>query len=671
MAVLFLMTVGAVALYIAQLHNVDLGAMTGLGLISVLPSSTLLGLGLIIISFIGALSLQRRCAWLLGVQLVLLVLMLHGMTILLETQPRFQITWIHAGFIEYIDRVGTTAPGLDARWSWPGFFALAAFWVGSGEREALSPILTVTPAVNNLLYLVALGLLLNTIRMSWQARWLAALLFCLLNWIGQDYFSPQGWTLLLYLLFVGFLVTWFRPAGKTPGERPNPPGRGARLWGRLWGEASPGELPVRNAGPAERVVLLAIVVGLFTAATVSHQLTPFAMVMSAAGLIIARRCTLTGLPTLLAVILMAWISYMTYPYWSGHFADLISSVGDVGGTVSSSVVARASQGSAEHQLVVYARILTTGLLFLLAGLGLIRRRRRGVEDRVLLVLIAVPIGLVLMQSYGGEIAMRVYLFALAPASVLAALAFFPHPKARPSLLARVAAGACALVLVFLFLVTRYGNEQFERMTSPAVAAVETVYDSTPAAGEFLFTGPPGADSTPFIPLGYRDIERIGWSSVSAPIDPADVTEVLQALREDGPGTYLITTRSQEEYLTYGEGYPMDWGQRFRRAVSAAPGVRVIVDNADTSVYTLDWPQGAVAKPHVPPAAAVQVGRSPWTPIGVAFLVMLLSILGTREAGRAWLGSDEGRRLRPLTLAAVPLLIGLVLVVVERFLTLAT
>ena len=224
-AVLCLLTAGAVALYSAQLHNVDLGGMTGVGLISVLPVSTLLGLGLLTIGFIGALSLRRRCAWLLGVQVVLLVVLLHGITIMLESEPRFQITWIHAGFVEYIDRTGTTAPNLDGRWSWPGFFALAAFWVGSGERAALSPILTLTPVVNNLLYLVALGLLLSTVRMSWQARWLAAWLFCLLNWIGQDYFSPQGWTYLLYLLFVGFLVTWFRPTERTSGEAPSPPAR--------------------------------------------------------------------------------------------------------------------------------------------------------------------------------------------------------------------------------------------------------------------------------------------------------------------------------------------------------------------------------------------------------------------------------------------------------------
>ena len=217
-ALLCVLTVAAVALYLVRLHSVDLDAMTGLGLISVLPVSTLIGLGLLTVGYIGALSLPRPCVWLLCVQLVLLVFMLHGITMLLESQPRFPISWVHAGFVEYIDRTGTTAPGLDTRWSWPGFFGLAAFWVGSGDMTALHTILTVTPLVHNLLYLVALGLLMSTLRMSWQAKWLAALFFCLLNWVGQDYFAPQGWTLLLYLLFVGFLVMWFRTPHRTWGK---------------------------------------------------------------------------------------------------------------------------------------------------------------------------------------------------------------------------------------------------------------------------------------------------------------------------------------------------------------------------------------------------------------------------------------------------------------------
>lgn len=666
-AILSALTVGAVASYLATLHSVDLGAMTGLGLISILPVSTLVGLALLVVGFVAALSLPRCCVWLLCVQLVLLVLMLHGITLLLESEPRFAITWVHAGFVEFIDRTGTTAPALDTRWSWPGFFGLAAFWAGSGKLAELRPILTVTPVVHNLMYLVALGLLMSALWMSWQAKWLAALFFCILNWVGQDYFSPQGATLLLYLLFIAFLVMWFR---RTSSDGPGRSHVGSRLWRWLWRNASRGELAPRKAGPEERVVVLAVLVGLFATATVCHQLTPFAMVLAATGLVVARRCMLTGLPVLLVVILLAWISYMTQAYWGGNFNEVVGGVGDVGGAVGD----RASLGDADHQLVVHARMATTVLVFLIAGWGLLRRRRRGIEDRVLLVLAAAPVGLALMQSYGGEMALRVYLFALAPVSVLVALAFFPRPESRPSMLARCVACLAALVMLFSFFITRFGNEAFERIPHGAVDAVDTVYEQTPdgASAKFLYvTAKPELNSTPFMPLGYREAERVNWMNTMAPVDPTDVGGVLHTLRDQGPGTYLITTRSQEAYIVFGQGYPLDWGERFRRALAATPAVRVVVENPGASIYTIAWPAGAEPRHFVPSSTGLQVWRTPWTPVGVAFLVLLLGVLGVREVWRVRLAPAERRRLRPLTFAAVPLFIGFVLVVIERFVLLTS
>ena len=98
---------------------------------------------------------------------------------------------------------------------------------------------------------------------------------------------------------------------------------------------------------------------------------------------------------------------------------------------------------------------------------------------------------------------------------------------------------------------------------------------------------------------------------------------------------------------------------------------MVVDGADASIYTLAWPRETVAKPFVPAATGVEVRRTPWTPVGVAFVVLLVAVLGAREAWRACLATGEQRRLRPLSFAAVPLLIGLALVVVERFVLLTS
>jgi hypothetical protein len=670
--VLWLIVISVGVLYVAETERVDIEAMTGFGLITVLPVTMLASIAGLIVSFIVSLALPRQHPWLLLAHLVLLVVMLHGITMLVESEPRFPITWVHAGFVEFIERNGTTAPGLDTRWSWPGFFALAAFWAGSGDLHALMPALTAMPVVDNLLYLAALGLLMRAIWMSWQAKWLTAMLFCLLNWVGQDYFSPQGATMVFYLLFLAFLVVWFRSPPGVGGEGPRGLRWGRRLWQRVWRDALPGELPPGPSSSSERVVVLAVLVGLFIAATVCHQLTPFAMIISVAGLVIARRCTLSGLPVLLTVILMAWISYLTQAYWGSNLGEVMSGVGDVGGTVSDSVSERASLGGAERQIAINARIGTTLMVFAIAGLGLLRRRRRGIEDRVLLVLASAPVGLALMQSYGGEIALRVYFFALAPLCVLAALALFPHPVSRPSLLQLAVACAFTLALTCTFFITRYGNEAFERMPSGAVDAVEALYAQTTGNVRLVYvTAVPDLTSTPFLPLGFREVERVHWKNTMAPADPTDVTAVLQTVRDQGPGTYLITARSQEAFIEFGQGYPADWAERFRAAMAGSEGVRVVVENPDATIYTLDWPPDAAPYEFEPLETGVQVWRTPWTPLGVALLAMLVTVVGARETRRARLAPSEQNRLRPVAFAAIPLFIAFMLVVLERFLLLTS
>ncbi|GAA3070592.1 hypothetical protein GCM10020000_63900 [Streptomyces olivoverticillatus] len=202
--------------------------------------------------------------------------------------------------------------------------------------------------------------------------------------------------------------------------------------GQLRGRLLPGEREVRPAGRGELAVLLALLVALFTASVASHQLTPFVMLGVLTALVLARRCTAAGLPLLCAVMLAVWVGFLAEPYWSGHFNELFGGLGSLGGNVSSSVSGRIEGGSATHKMVLYVRVALAGGTLALAGLGWWRRRRAGIGDRSLLVLTSVPFLAFGMQSYGGEVALRVFLFALPGACVLAALALFPRPCRMPA-----------------------------------------------------------------------------------------------------------------------------------------------------------------------------------------------------------------------------------------------
>ncbi|MEU4211229.1 lipopolysaccharide biosynthesis protein [Streptomyces sp. NPDC026206] len=620
-AAVWLLLTGALALYWVPLKavgEVDLDGMGGFGLVSVLPVATLLGAGLLVASFAAALWLDRPRRWLLAAVLLATVVSLHAVPALLEDRPRFATAWQHLGFLDYLDRTGSAAPDLDARWSWPGFFALAAFAARACGVADLTEVLRWWPLTVQLLCLAPLLLLMRAVRASWRAKWTALWLFALCGWVGQDYFSPQSLNYLFYLLFVAVLLVWFR-------------------WpGQLRGRLLPGEQEVAPAGRGTRAVLLALVIILFAASVASHQLTPFVMLGIVTALVLVRRLTPTGLPLLCAVLLAVWVGFLAEPYWSGHFDELFGGLGSLGGNVSSSVSGRIEGGSSTHKTVLYVRVALAGGVLACAAVGWWRRRRAGLGDVALPVLACVPFLAFGMQSYGGEVALRVFLFALPGACTLGALALFPRPHAGRARAYKgpLAALLAGLVLVLGFLVARWGNEPFERVRSGEVAAMDYVYrHDRPTVRLLWLSSDTASDITPAIPWGARDMERVLYQPALAPRDPGEVPALVAALREAGPNAYLMVNRGQSVYLELSAGYAPDWGQRLRHSLDRRPELRRALTNDDAVLYELtDRPAGSAPEPRPGPAGP----RVTWTPVSVAGALaaaVLLVLLAARELVR--------------------------------------
>ena len=611
----------AVALYWLPLRGLGepaLEAMGGLGLVSVLPGATLTGAALLVCVFTGALWTARQHRTLLLVTLLVTVVSLHAVPAVLEDAPRFPTAWQHLGFLDHITRTGTAVPDLDARWSWPGFFAGAAFLAQACGVDDLTGLIRWWPTLIQLAYLAPLALLLRAVRASWRAKWCALWFFVLAGWVGQDYFSPQGFTLLFYLLFVALLLVWFR-------ERRPPRGK------REAGEAP----PQSGVSRAERGVLLAVLLALFFASVAGHQLTPFVMLGVLIGLVLVRRTVLRGLPLLCAVLLAVWIGFLAEPYWSGHFDELFGGVGGVGGNVSSSVSGRIEGGSETHKLVLYARVALAGGTLTLAGFGLLRRLRGGISDRALIVLTALPFLAFGAQSYGGEIALRVFLFAAPGACVLAALALFPRPRARrPHWLAAVATLLVGLVLTGGFLVARWGNEPFERVRAGEVAAMNYVYaHDRPTVRVLWPTNDTVNNVTPAMPWGSRDMERVEYVPTLAPLTPRKAPALVEALREAGPHSYLMLNKGQSTALHFDAGYPKEWQRRMSAALDDRKELRKVLANEDAVLYALrSPPKGAVEKPDPGPAGP-SVTWTSWSVMGGLAAAVLLVLLTAREAVR--------------------------------------
>jgi len=419
---------------------------------------------------------------------------------------------------------------------------------------------------------------------------------------------------------------------------------------------------------------------------ISHQLTPFLMIAACAGLVIAGRCTPRGLPILLAVIATGWVSFATAGYWSGHMSTIFGQIGRLGGTISSSVGSHLI-GTPTHQFPVYGRIVLAGLIIGLAVLGLLRRWHRRVIDRALVILLIAPASIAALQNYGGEISLRIFLFALPAAAILAACLFFPEtgeaepgdteaavgqrrasePRSpRRRVLAAVASGLVAVGLAGLFMLTRYGNEAFEQIPRGELKAMNYIYAHQRGGTAVLWLSrPSGINATPQMPWQFRDTASVRFVSLTAPRNPADTARVIADLKRLGRGAYLITTSTEATFVRQTATYDPRWERSFRSAMAAEPGVQRVVNNPDAAVYKARLPASAPRAHSQLHAAATYSGATIWTPIGLAMLFLGAVLLAAREFVRECLPARRWL-MRPLAFACVPAVLLLLIAVVERF-----
>jgi len=654
-------------LFFGSLRHVRLGRMNGLGLLSVLPHRALAGVTLLALAFVFGLTLRRVHPVLLGAALVGLVVCLDGVTSFIEPAARFATSYQIAGYVQYISVTGKAAPDLAAYFSWPGFFALISFIRGAAGMHGVLELMRFWPMLIDLLTLPPFFLLMRNLRISWRAKWLAGFLLVVGNWVGQDYFSPQSLNYVLYLVFLAILVNWFTDPRLSRGAQERP-GRLNRVHRFVFGRLEPGEMGPRPASTGQRVFLLATAIGIFLVSVMSHQLTPFYMTGACLALVLIRRCQLSGLWILCAVLVVTWLNFAAVDYWSGHLSNIFGGVGNLGGNLTSSVGGRLAGSTQTHLLTLHARVGVAGAIVGLAVLGLLRRRLRGFDDRLLIALFILPMLTVGLQSYGGEIALRIYLFLLPPACVLAACFFFPNPaaKARAGWRLFPVLALCAVIFPVSFILVRYGNEAFERVPPGELAATDWIYKHDTHGIRLLWlSSSTKIDVTPEMPWAYQDISRVLYVPVQAPRDPAAVKDVWYELHNAGPGAYLVESRTQDTYLQQAAGYAAGWEDTFRQQFSAQPKVKVVFANSTTVIYAWHWPHHA--KPYPLPPNGSGHASYPALLGAAEFLVVLATILVLAAREFARIGGPAARQLvRPLTLASYPLLFLTLAVVVVRF-----
>ena len=518
-------------------------------------------------------------------QVLIMLFALHGSIGLIEAEPRFFSAYLHVGFIERIQRAGSTLPNLDARYSWPGSFSLAAMLTQVSGLNSAKYFIRYSPVFFNAMYLAPLWIIARSVTKSTRAHWLMMWTFLLGNWVGQDYLAPQALNYGLAITFIAVLLRFFTvpPRDHPHARRPDALRRGRHLTPRtqLFGYD---RIELDKVEPAEtqgwqRVALLAFLLLTFFTICMSHQLTPLFVMGITVLLVLSRRCTLRSLPLIQVVIYLGWISLGADAFWKGHLQTVLSSFGSVGQNVNSGVAGRFT-GSSERQLVLYSRMGFAAVMVGFAAIGVIRRWRMGVRQKGLIIATMAAIPVVGLQSYGGEVVLRAYLFTLPLLAIFAALAIFPVPGRlrHPG----ITAGAIAVLtslIVPLFIVARFGNEEFERVDPQEAAAISYVYEHAPEGANLVAV-------SRNLPWRYRGIELYRYF----PVDDSILNDqklLINFLDTNSASTYFLLTTSQERFGIQLYGLKPGWVAEVAKTLESTGRFRIVYSSPNARAYVFE------------------------------------------------------------------------------------
>jgi O-antigen/teichoic acid export membrane protein/GT2 family glycosyltransferase len=585
----------ALGLWIYSLSGIQLSAISDLGLITAVPTAFWAALGVLILGFAVTICGRARISSALPAGYVIgLIAILHATPALVYPTLRYAWAWKHVAIVDFMTAHGAVASvpsstPMAAYSQWPGFFALNALLVEMTGARSADSYAAWGPPLFNALMIVPLLLLFRSITTRRRLVWAAVWVYFSCSWVGQDYFSPQAYVLVLYVVFLAVVVR--RIVAPPPG-RPDPPG------------------PVRTRPrPCARLPKGELAVLLLVAAAIdsSHQLTPIMLVTAVAVLAVKRRYRRALLPLLIGSALLAvgWDATIARPFIDANLHSLIQALGDLDANAGSGLISLASV-SADQVLIAWIDRALTAIAYLLAVAALIRWPH--LRRSPICWLALCPIVLLAMSNYGGEIVFRVYLFALPALALLAAAILVPaapEANARQGRPARVSATArrVALPMMFAallsgFVFAYYGKEKANYFTPDEVAAAQYLYSHV-KPGEVILAP---NDDFPDAYTNYPSYQHIWFAEQDpgvASLVAADPVRELITLAASSPDltAYVILTQAQAAEVSQTGALPTGAFAAMRTALESSPASTVVYQNADAQVFRLSLaPAATTATP---------------------------------------------------------------------------
>ena len=407
----------SVCLWAIGLSRTNVRVLGPFGLLADLPLIFYAGVALLVASAATELAQFRPSTWRMAAHAVALVVMLYGTAPLLYPEPRY--TWVYktVAVVQYVNANGHLNEAIDIYQNWPGFFALAAWFtklagLGSPLAYAKWAQLFYELAALPLLYLIY-----DALRLTNRQRWAAILLYSASNWIGQDYFSPQATGTLLSLGIMAIAMRWLYVA-----ELARVP-----VWHWLrTRRGRQGSAADESASPPARssiAVIIAILL-MYCVLTFTHELSPYIVAVQLSALAAVGALRPRWLPLALAGIAIGYL-VPHFSFVSGNYRL----TGPIGHFFKNVTPPSGHKGAtpSERWIERCAAALSVGI-WALAAVGAWLRRRAGQAALPLVLLAYSPVLVLVLQGYGHEGILRVFLFSLPWSAALGACALLPRLK---------------------------------------------------------------------------------------------------------------------------------------------------------------------------------------------------------------------------------------------------
>ncbi|WP_157448875.1 hypothetical protein [Deinococcus peraridilitoris] len=571
---------GALAVWAMSLPGINLENIGEFGLIGALPWTFFVALGVLVIGFCATINERSPSVPLLALYTVGLNVILRGTIPLIYEEPRYSWVYKHFGVTNYIRENAAVNPFVDAYHNWPGFFALGALFT---DAAGFSGPIVFAPWAQlfwGVLFIGPLLLIFRSFTSDVRVIWSGVFFFSLANWVGQEYYAPQAFAFFMFLVIMAVILTALKRVrsdarvAHQPSDTLNAPTGPSSAW--------------RTVG----VSLLVLV--LFGAIVPSHQLTPFMLLTGLVALIVFRQVKIFTLPIWLLGATLLWNFTMATAFMSGH-NDWYEGLGKFAQNFNSSLRTTSPGSETPRNTALLINQAFTLSLWGLAFLGCLRRLRWGHRDWSAALLAVAPFPLIVAQSYGGEMLLRVFLFSSPFMAFFVAALIFPDERARSGRTTTLLSVAIGGVFAAGFMFAHFANELYNHLSPQEVRAARYLYGSLPPKSLLVFAS--YSNFPEKISGNYDQFNSItitgeyrlqGSDKTAGDFDVNDFASFVREQMEAGnnPRAYVVFTSGQRNFVEFQGLLPQGTLDGVEAKVRSSSLFNAVYANGDARVYQL-------------------------------------------------------------------------------------